>query len=160
MLATQSTLQSKNYQNLRKLHSHDCEIFEQACIGWVELVESGQGFIDSNAHNLNIIKACLKDIHQNDIDQIVLGCTHFPFLKPLILKYLESTNTKKNIQIVDTSSAVANHLKTILMTNNLLNINEIHPVNKVEIYSSANKVNQQLLTSLCQAPIHYKGKFE
>ncbi|MCJ8314368.1 MAG: glutamate racemase [Saccharospirillaceae bacterium] len=160
MLATQSTLQSNNYQSLRNTHASDCEIFEQACNGWVELVESGHSLLETNNLNLKVIKQYLSDIPKNGIDQIVLGCTHYPFLKPLIIKCIKQSQYENNISIVDTSNAVANHLKTILLTHKLLKPNVKHSIKQLTLYSSALKVDENLLNSLCQLSVDFKGQFE
>ena len=160
MLATQSTLKSDNYQNLRHTHANNCEIFEQACNGWVELVESGNTLIEKNNPNINIIQQYLNDIHIKGIDQIVLGCTHYPFLKPLIVECLEQAKIEKSISIVDTSTAVANHLKTVLRTHQLLKPASTNAVKEVTLYSSASLVNEQLLNTLCQLPVNFQGTFE
>ena len=57
------------------------EIYPQACPGLVELVESG-GFNKPEVESL--LKTYLTPLLARDIDTIVLGCTHYPFLRPVI----------------------------------------------------------------------------
>jgi len=158
MLATSSTLVSGNYQKLRHLYARDCEIFERACEGWVELVEAGYALTDLSHAHLKVIEQYLTDIHEHDIDQIVLGCTHYPFLKPFIFNYLKHSNNDQTIHIVDTSYAVANHLKATLIKYDLLNL--VSETCSVALYSSAWQVDQFLLNQLCTQSIQFKGRFE
>ena len=53
---------------------------------------------------------------EKGVDNIVLGCTHYPFLKPIIKEIIP-----KNIKIIDSGEAVAKQTKNILETGGLLN---------------------------------------
>jgi glutamate racemase len=56
-----------------------------------------------------IIREYLQDLQQQDIDTLVLGCTHYPILKKAIGKIVG-----KNIKLVDSAEAVAANLKEML----------------------------------------------
>ncbi|BCE00861.1 glutamate racemase [Marinicellulosiphila megalodicopiae] len=162
MLATHSTLQSTNYQNLVTNYAKNSVVHTKACNGWVELVESGRSFLTPvSPDTLQLIEQYLEILKDETIDQIVLGCTHYPFLKPLILQYIKSINRFKTLNVVDTSDAVAKQLQNILKIHNLLNEPDNQKKPKiVECYSSSDKTQSSLLQSLCNSPIQFLGQFE
>ena len=59
----------------------------------------------------------------HNIDHLVLGCTHYPFLIPQIKKI-----TGKKVTIIDTGEAIARQTRNILSQKNLLNYNNPNPV--------------------------------
>ena len=64
------------------------------------------------------------------VDQIVLGCTHYPFIKPIIKKIV------KDINIIDCNEAVALQLKNILEINKLINSSNANNSNHIFFNSS------------------------
>ena len=66
-----------------------------------------------------------------NIDYLVLGCTHYPFLIPLLTALLP-----KHVKIIDSGEAVARQTKTILAKNNLLNTEIVSPKN--QFYTNGN----------------------
>ena len=86
-------------QNLRQ----DCQIHVQACPGLAEQVES----LDLGLSEQLV--RYLDNLIDKQVDQIVLGCTHYSFLSSAIEQYLSS-----NVTLVDTGEAVAKQLKRIL----------------------------------------------
>ena len=64
------------------------------------------------------------------VDQIVLGCTHYPFIKPLIMKIV------KDINVIDCNEAVALQLKNILEINKLINSSNSNYSNHIFFNSS------------------------
>lgn len=102
VLATEATLKSDKFNSLLATLPGDCRFIKQAGAGLVPLIESGQLHSPETAallaHHLQSIKAA-------GADTLVLGCTHYPFLMPLIVNQLGS-----EIKIVDTSEAVVRQL--------------------------------------------------
>jgi glutamate racemase len=89
VFATPGTVISNSYPiEIQKLFP-DIRVFQEACPMWVPLVESnshktegGHYFIRKNIENLLS--------QSNQIDTIILGCTHYPILSPIIKSYLPS----------------------------------------------------------------------
>lgn len=105
ILATKGTLNSELfYKNVEKFQ--DIKIIEQIGFGLVELIENGK--INSDEMK-NLLKKYLKPMIDQDIDYLVLGCSHYPYLIPQIKKIIP-----KNIQIIDSGEAVARQTKNIL----------------------------------------------
>ena len=115
ILATSGTLLSAKFSALLEHHSNDIHFITQPCFGLVELIEHGD--LDSPAL-IALLKKYIDPLLKEKIDTLVLGCTHYSFLKPII-----QTLIPDHIKIVDTGNAVANHLKHVLVEKDLLNQN-------------------------------------
>ena len=105
ILATKGTLNSELfYKNVEQFQ--DIQILEQIGYGLVELIENGQ--IDSVEMN-ELLHKYLTPMEKSNIDYLVLGCSHYPYLIPQIKKILP-----ENISIIDSGEAVAKQTKKIL----------------------------------------------
>lgn len=121
ILATKGTLSSELFFKTSGLFASNIKVVEQVGEGIVELIEAGQ--INSEAMNI-LLKKYLNPMLEAKIDYLVLGCTHYPYLIPLLLKYLPS-----HVKIIDSGEAVARQTKAILEKNNLLNAKTLKPEN-------------------------------
>ena len=126
VLATQNTLKSDKFNALLKSLNSDCELIPQAGLGLVPLIESGQ--LDSAEMNA-LLREHLQPFQEAGIDTLVLGCTHYPFLTPLIREILGS-----EIQIIDTSEAVVKQLSRQLEEFQLL---QSAPPRVIRFYSTS-----------------------
>jgi len=106
ILATKGTLSSELFHNTTELYSENIKIAEQVGLGLVELIESGD--IDSE-EMINLLTKYLTPMIKENIDHLVLGCSHYPFLIPKIKKILPL-----NISIIDSGKAVAKQVENIL----------------------------------------------
>ena len=112
ILATKGTLNSELFHKA-VLNYKDIKIVEQVGHGLVRLIEEGS--IDS-PETKELLKAYLKPMIKANIDYLVLGCSHYPYLVPQIKKILP-----EGVKIIDSGQAVARQTKIILENNNLLN---------------------------------------
>ncbi|GAA3508618.1 glutamate racemase [Aquimarina addita] len=115
ILATQGTLSSELFASTSDLYTDTTEIIEVVGTGLVELIEDGK---IHTPEMLSLLTSHLQPMIKKDIDHLVLGCSHYPYLLPVLKKILP-----KNIQIIDSGEAVAKQTKVILSKNNLLNTN-------------------------------------
>ena len=113
VLATSGTLKSERFANLHARHGNGVEIIVQPCPGWVELVESGD-LGSSNAQAL--VSRYVTPLIEKGADTLVLGCTHYPFLRALIQAIAGA-----DVTIIDPSPAVARELHRRLQQQQLLN---------------------------------------
>jgi glutamate racemase len=102
VLATEATLKSDKFNALLATLPGDCRFVKQAGAGLVPLIESGQLHAPETAA---LLAQHLQPMRTAGVDTLVLGCTHYPFLMPLILNQLGSS-----VRIVDTSDAVIRQL--------------------------------------------------
>ncbi|MEG6616331.1 glutamate racemase [Peptococcaceae bacterium 1198_IL3148] len=113
VLATGVTLSGDRFSSLVKRYGDQATVVTQPCPGLVELVEKGQTIgPETEAMLTNYLQPLLN----NNADTIVLGCTHYPFLRPLIHKLVGN-----DITVIDTGEAVARQTKRMLVNNDLQN---------------------------------------
>ena len=111
ILATKGTLNSELFHQTVQNYSQ-VKIIEQVGHGLVELIENGNLYSPEMTQLLN---SYLQPMIEENIDYLVLGCTHYPYLIPQIKKILP-----KPIQIIDSGEAVARQTKNILEQNQLI----------------------------------------
>tara|TARA_B100000497_G_scaffold15291_1_gene17644 strand:- start:1096 stop:1902 length:807 start_codon:yes stop_codon:yes gene_type:complete len=113
ILATEGTLSSRLFHKNSELYLNNLSVIEQVGDGIVELIE--QGKLNSNEMRILLIKL-LRPMIKAKIDYLVLGCTHYHFLKPILEEFLP-----KNISIIDSSGAIARQTKCVLQQHKLSN---------------------------------------
>ena len=99
VLATVGTLESARFAALLEQYAGDVEIVMQACPGLVEQVEAGE--LDGPATRA-LVERYTRPLIARGADTLVLGCTHFPFLKPVIADVVGP-----GVRLIDTGEAVA-----------------------------------------------------
>jgi glutamate racemase len=85
ILATKGTLASDLFHKTTNLYSNNITVFEQTGTGIVELIESGKLYSEDMR---NLLKTYLQPMILANIDHLVLGCTHYPYLMPLLKELL------------------------------------------------------------------------
>ncbi|MCF5543633.1 glutamate racemase [Pseudomonas salomonii] len=120
VLATTGTLQSAKFAALLDRFATDVRVITQPCPGLVELIETG----DLNSAALRqLLQGYVTPLLSAGCDTIILGCTHYPFLKPLLAQMLPPS-----IVLIDTGAAVARQLKRLLGERDLLSPGNPEPV--------------------------------
>jgi len=102
VLATRQTLASTSVARLCAEHGGAARILLQPCPGWVEQVESGD--LDG-PRTCALLEDAIRPVLSQGADTLVLGCTHYPFLSPLIRELVGP-----EIAILDPAPAVAREL--------------------------------------------------
>lgn len=128
ILATKGTLNSELFHKQVE-HFSNIKILEQVGYGLVELIEGGQ--IDSDEMR-NLLKIYLRPMIEENIDYLVLGCSHYPYLIPEIKKIVPPS-----VKIIDSGLAVAKQTKTVLERLQLLNTNTKESENVFYVNSDA-----------------------
>jgi len=118
VIGTPTTINSNAYQKAIKRLDPDIRVFSQACPLFVPLVE--EGWLDHQATRLTA-QEYLKPV-MAQIDTLVLGCTHYPLLKPLIQEIMGT-----QITLVDSAQAITEKAGELLKNNNLLNEQQKSP---------------------------------
>lgn len=103
VLATVGTLESARFAALLEKYAGDVEIVTQGCPGLVEQIERGDL---SGPDTRALIERYITPLLARGADTLILGCTHYPFLSPLIREM-----AGEQIALVDTGAAVARELK-------------------------------------------------
>ena len=147
ILVTKATATNLRFLSLVNRFSTNIDTMIQPCPGLVELIEQGE--VDSQkCHTL--LLSYLNPLLQNQVDTLVLGCTHYPFLIDKI-KAIVGTQMK----IMETASPVTEQLNRILFAHQLS-----APVKQVahyEFYSSnCSSEQSQLFSNLWQSTVMLK----
>ena len=106
VLATPATFQGALYASVLERFANGVEILQHTCPGLVEQIESGDLEGDETR---TILENALRPMLDQGIDTVVLGCTHYPFVIPLIEQLVG-----ENIQVIDPAPAVAKQAKRLL----------------------------------------------
>jgi glutamate racemase len=111
VIGTISTIQSNVYQKELRNRYEKISVFGQSCPLFVPLVE--EGWVDDDITR-RVAKIYLKDLNAQDIDTLILGCTHYPLLKSV----LQETVLPGTI-LVDSAEVVTKEIRSILNDLNL-----------------------------------------
>lgn len=117
VLATTGTLKSAQFAGLLESYGRNVKVVTQACVGLVECVERGELQTEST---LRLVKKYCQPLLDEGADTIVLGCTHYPFVRPLIERVVG-----EHITLIDTGAAVAKQLQKRLAELNLLSTSPV-----------------------------------
>lgn len=111
VIATPATFQGELFASLVERFASDVKVLTRACPGLVEAVEAGE--LDT-PNTEALLQECLAPLVDAGIDRLVLGCTHYPFLTPLIEQVVGSAVT-----VIDPSPAVARQTRRVLARQGL-----------------------------------------
>jgi len=137
VLATSRTINSNNFQILFARFADQVKIIPQACPGLVDHVEQG----DLNSAKIRALVAqYVEPLLAQNADVLVLGCTHYPFLKPVIQEIAGS-----NVQVIDSGAAIARRLHHLLNHHGLSS--DSQRTGSVQFYSSADNGNADRVIS-------------
>jgi glutamate racemase len=112
VLATPATFQGALYASVVERFSNGVSILQDTCPGLVGQIEAGQ--LDA-LETRDILERALLPMLEQSIDTIVLGCTHYPFVIPLIQEIVGPS-----VRVIDPAPAVARQARRILAQRNLL----------------------------------------
>ncbi len=113
ILATKGTLTSKLFEKTANEYTKNSTTIEQDGEGLVELIEGGKL---NSPETLQLLTNYLSPMLQFNIDHLVLGCTHYPYLIPQIKEIVGPF-----VHIIDSGEAAAKQTKAVLSDHNLLN---------------------------------------
>lgn len=113
VLATKGTLSSSLFHSTSRLYSEGIEVIEQEGQGLVELIEAGK--VDSQEIK-TLLQKYLQPMLKANIDCLVLGCTHYPYLIKILRGLLPDT-----VKIIDSGEAVARQTKAVLEKHGIRN---------------------------------------
>ncbi|MEO8600460.1 MAG: glutamate racemase [bacterium] len=122
VLATERTLASSKFKQLSEQISASTgvRVLTQACIGLADQIEKGEL---QSANTALLVQRYVTPLIEQGADILVLGCTHYPFVLPL----LQSTTcraTSQPVIIIDTGQPIALQLARLLKNHALLNVLE------------------------------------
>ena len=126
VLATPATFQGALYASVVERFANGVELFQNTCNGLVQQIE--QGNLEGK-ETRNILEAALLPMLEKNIDTVVLGCTHYPFVIPLIQEIVGN-----KVRVIDPAQAVAKQVGRLLEVNRTRN--ESKSRGKIKFYTS------------------------
>ena len=136
LLATKGTLDSELFEKTFSTIDRSIKVIEQVGEGLVHLIEDGK----TNSKEMHqLLYKYLNPMMKENIDALVLGCSHYPYLMPQIKKILGNS-----VQIIDSGSAVAKQTKRVLNSHKILQTS----VKKKIIHQFYSNKNIETLTNL------------
>ena len=135
VLATPATFQGELYASVVSRFANGIEVLQDTCPGLVNQIEKGS--IDSKQTRQILVDA-LQPMLERGVDRVVIGCTHYPFVFPIIKEIVGPM-----VEVIDPAPAVARQTKNILAEIKLLNLNEVP--GQIKFMTTANATNLQSL---------------
>lgn len=111
VLATPATFQGALYASVVERFANGVELFQDTCPGLVQQIEAGNL---TGRKTRQILEDALMPMLEKNIDTVVLGCTHYPFVIPLIQQIVGN-----HVRVIDPAPAVAKQTERILQTKAL-----------------------------------------
>ena len=106
VIATKATFQGELFASLLERYAQDVEVITKICPGLVGAVEAGA--LDA-PETERLLLECLMPLVEARVDQVVLGCTHYPFLQPAIESLIG-----EGVTVIDPAPAVARQTRRVL----------------------------------------------
>jgi len=117
VLATENTFASPRYAQLMSRFAQDVEVLEDPCRGLVPLIEAGR---ISEQETEQLLRDVIEPMLAVGVDTLVLGCTHYPFIRPLIEKIIGAEAGALPVSVIDPALAVARQTANVLAQGQLL----------------------------------------
>lgn len=147
VLATAGTLKGSKYLKTKESVDDQVNVFEHVGRGFVELVEEGRL---SGREAEDVVKASLDPLLSAGADIIVLGCTHYPFLLPVLQKV-----AGPDIRFIDPAPAVARQLVHVLERDGMLSAGEASSALARNASAVPSSPHVKLLSSGDPEPLHH-----
>lgn len=114
VIGTAATVASHSFKNKILNYNKDLEVFEHSCSLFVPFVEAGFVSPDDDLV-VGVVKRYIEPLVKDNVDTLILGCTHYPILAPVIQKVVGD-----GVKLINTGEAAAIKIKQILTENDML----------------------------------------
>lgn len=147
VLATPATFQGALYASVVERFANGVELFQNTCSGLVQQIE--QGNLDGE-ETRRILEDALLPMLAKNIDTVVLGCTHYPFVIPLIQRIVGD-----QVRVIDPAPSVAKQVRRVLESKGMKGESEAR--GSIRIYTSG---DPEELKSLLPMLLGESGEIE
>ncbi|RMG99805.1 MAG: glutamate racemase [Aquificota bacterium] len=138
VIGTRATIKSGSYKRL--LEGWGVEVFQKACPLFVALVE--EGIVEGEIAK-GVVEYYLQELKEKDIDTLILGCTHYPLLRPLIEEFMG-----EGVKVVDSAESTAKEIEPLVSNQGS---------SSLELYFTDHSQNMDFLIELILGkPTEYK----
>ena len=132
-LATPATILGEKYLKLLKKVNTD-KVISVPCYGLVDLIEQGDFY---SQKVFDMLYDLMHDLEGLKVDSIVLGCTHYNFIRDAIYEYAKNYFDISNLEFFDGIDGTVKQLKRVLTENKLLRNSDKEKDQTILLYSSA-----------------------
>ncbi|WP_147532554.1 glutamate racemase [Bacillus marasmi] len=144
IIGTEGTVKSKAYNKALKELNKQIQVKSLACPKFVPLVESGEY---SGPVAKKIVAETLHPLKNCGLDTLILGCTHYPLLEPVIKNVMG-----KSVSVISSGQETAREVSTILSYKGILNTSEDEPMH--EFYTTGSStIFAKIATQWLERPI-------
>nr|WP_263325520.1 glutamate racemase [Neobacillus sp. Marseille-Q6967] len=144
IIGTVGTIKSGAYEKALKALNSRLYVTGHACPKFVPLVESGE--YDGDIAERIVVEA-LKPLQNQQLDTLILGCTHYPLLEPLIKKVMGDS-----VQVISSGDETAREISAILQYNGILEADDGEPNH--EFYTTGSRaIFSKIATQWLGTPI-------
>lgn len=136
IIGTEGTVESRAYQNAILDINSEVKLFAKACPRFVNLVEKGKfdgAEVEKTAHDY------LDSLIEAEVDSLILGCTHFPYLTPVLSRIMG-----EKVRLINPAHEMALEVRSNLSSLALLNKKNLEPNNKF-IVSDKERISKRFL---------------
>ena len=144
VIATEATVKSRAYEKAIKDTDPEARVYGVSAQGFVLIAESGDW---TGEQALSAARSYMEGFRGTGIDTLVLGCTHFPLLREVIIRALEEAGCH-GVTLVDPAAEAAAELAALLKDNGGSDIVTDQKVERVSLYTSGPVGNYVELTKL------------
>ncbi|MEQ2130473.1 glutamate racemase [Caldanaerobacter subterraneus KAk] len=130
VIATKRTVESRSYEINIKSINPQIEVYQKACPEFVPLIEKG---LYNSPLAYKAAKDCLEEFKGKEIDTLILGCTHYPLMEPIIKAIMGD-----GVRVVDPAVRLSHEVKEYLERNRILNFGK---KGKIEFFVSGDAEN-------------------
>jgi len=135
VLATPATFQGELYASVLERFARGVTVLQNVCPGLVQQIEKGEL---ANGETKNILQSALLPMLDQGIDTVVLGCTHYPFVIPLIEQIVGT-----RVRVIDPAPSIARQVSRLLESEKLCATGS--QMAKIHYYTTADISAMQLL---------------
>ncbi len=151
MLATVATTRLSRYRALQARMPDPSRVVNVGCSGFVERIEAG---LTGEEELYDLLSDKLSPYEGMEIDGIVLGCTHYPFIAPAIRSYAKA-HFKGECRLFDGNAGTARQLKRVLEARGLTAEPGTNAGDRVSFFTSGDKyVLEPIFRKLLEIPVY------
>lgn len=119
VIGTEVTIHSEVYEKALRSIDNEVRSYSHACVSFVPLVERN---CLEGEHAQSVVRKSLTCFEETSIDTLILGCTHYPLLQPLIQKVIG-----EDVTVISSGDETAREVSTILFHDDLLQTEDTQP---------------------------------
>ena len=135
VLATAHSLKSDMFLTTAARWASDVEVVKVVGEGFVELVERD---MEHTEEAERLVRRAVEPLLGSGVDKLVLGCTHYPFLRPIIERVVEGSG----IEVIDSGAAVARRVEWLLERYDIAASEDNRPVMRYMTFANEDYRNR------------------